>query len=104
MARSEPLIPAARAALELSRRELLVGGALAFGAAALWPGIARSAADPSWLEVARTSPLVYVSPLHSDGKESRCHGEVWFFVDGGDVVLVSRLRGALERLKRPSIV
>ena len=33
------------------------------------------------------SSLVYVSPLHPDGSESRCHGEVWFFVDDGDVVL-----------------
>jgi hypothetical protein len=32
---------------------------------------------------------VYVSPLLKDGSESRCHGEVWFFVDGGDVVLAT---------------
>tara|TARA_B100001123_G_scaffold400212_1_gene485807 strand:- start:1200 stop:1739 length:540 start_codon:yes stop_codon:yes gene_type:complete len=24
------------------------------------------------------SPYVYVSPLRSDGEESRCHGEVWY--------------------------
>jgi hypothetical protein len=42
-------------------------------------------------EVARDalaqSKLAYVSPLHPDGKESRCHGEVWFFEDRGDVVI-----------------
>jgi len=75
--------------LELSRRELLVGGALALGAAALLPRAVFAAAGPSWLEVAKTSPLVYVSPLSKDGKESTCHGEVWFFVDGGDVVLAT---------------
>lgn len=35
------------------------------------------------------SPLVYVSPLKSNGAESRCHGEVWFFHDRGDVVLAT---------------
>jgi len=35
------------------------------------------------------SPLVYVSPLKSDGNESSCHGEVWFFHDHGDVVLAT---------------
>jgi hypothetical protein len=34
------------------------------------------------------SPLVYVSPLRQDGRESRCHGEVWFLWDR-DAVLIS---------------
>lgn len=79
----------ARISPELSRRELLVAGACALGAAALWPRTAFSAGDAAWLEAAKTSPLVYVSPLLSDGSESRCHGEVWFFVDAGDVVLAT---------------
>ncbi len=74
---------------ELSRRELLVAGGCALGAALLWPRAARAAGEAAWLEAARTSPLVYVSPLLKDGSESRCHGEVWFFVDGGDVVLAT---------------
>jgi hypothetical protein len=71
---------------ELSRRALLVGGACTLGAALLWPRKAWAAGEPGWLEAARTSPLVYVSLL-KDGGESRCHGEVWFFLDGSDVVL-----------------
>jgi hypothetical protein len=35
------------------------------------------------------SPLVHISPLKGDGKESTCHGEVWFFHDQGDVVIVT---------------
>jgi len=27
--------------------------------------------------------------LHSDGRESTCHGEVWFFVDEGSVVIAT---------------
>lgn len=35
------------------------------------------------------SPLVYVSPLRSDGSESTCHAEVWFVTDGDDVLIVT---------------
>jgi hypothetical protein len=31
------------------------------------------------------SPLVYVSPLLADGRESTCHGEVWFAWQDGAV-------------------
>jgi hypothetical protein len=34
-----------------------------------------------------TSEYVYVSPLHSDGRESTCHGEVWYAWLDGAVVL-----------------
>ena len=49
----------------------------------------RDGDETAWLAAAKTSPLVYVSPLLASGAESRCHGEVWFFVDGGDVVLAT---------------
>ncbi len=76
----------------LTRRELLVTSACALGTAALWPRSARAADDPAWLAAAKTAPLVYVSPLLANGNESRCHGEVWFFVDGGDVVLATAIK------------
>jgi hypothetical protein len=77
----------------LTRREFVRGATVLLGAAALplplafaaethgLPGITSEALDQS--------PLVYVSPLKSDGAESKCHGEVWFFHDGGDVVLAT---------------
>lgn len=77
----------------LSRRELLRGATILLAAAALpfpralaaeghsLPGITVEALDQS--------PLVYVSPFKSDGSESRCHGEVWFFHDRGDVLLAT---------------
>jgi hypothetical protein len=38
-----------------------------------------------------SSDLVYVSPLRRDGRESRCHGEVWFgWLDGAVVLITSR--------------
>lgn len=35
------------------------------------------------------SGLVYVSPLRSDGRESRCHAEVWFGWIDDSVVLIT---------------
>ncbi len=59
----------------------------------LWPGGALAAprrlaalAD-ALTEALEGSPFVYVSPLRSDGSESRCHGEVWYAWLDGAVVL-----------------
>lgn len=41
------------------------------------------------------SPLVYLSPLRSDGSESTCHGEVWFVLDADELLIVT----AAERWK-----
>jgi hypothetical protein len=71
---------------------LIGSGALA---AAWWlaPPALRAATDytlaSTTVEALRTSPLVYVSPLLRSGAESRCHGEVWFFLDRGGVVVFS---------------
>lgn len=89
MSRSRRIRSEPRGPLELTRRELLVAGGCALGSAVLWPRVGRAAPDSGWLEVAKTSPLAYISPLAKDGSESRCHGEVWFFVDGGDVVIAT---------------
>ena len=35
------------------------------------------------------SKLIYVTPLKSDGEESRCKGEVWFAYDGESVFVVT---------------
>lgn len=62
----------------------------------LWPGAApaaprRRAALPDALgEALEKSPFVYVSPLRSDGSESRCHGEVWYAWLDGTVVINTR--------------
>lgn len=38
----------------------------------------------------RESSYVYVSPLHEDGRESTCHGEIWFaWLDGAVVTTVA---------------
>ena len=79
--------------LQLSRRQLLEAGVLAAGTLAL--GLPARAEESSFalpestLGALKQSPYVYVSPLKSNGGESRCHGEVWYFEDGGDAVLAT---------------
>lgn len=87
MSSSEP------ARLWVSRRALLRGGALALGSLAL--PLRRARAESQELpravrEALATSRFVYISPLRSDGSESRCHGEVWFSYDRGDVLIASQ--------------
>ncbi len=98
----------------VSRRQALKDGGLLLGALALsapLAGLARASSPdgpgaPS-RELLASSPLVYVSPLLADGSESRCHGEVWFFGDGEDVVVATgkdawkarALRGGLDRAR-----
>ncbi len=76
----------------IDRREFL-GRAGAAAVALALPFRLGRAGELALPESTRTalesSPLVYISPLLADGKESRCHGEVWFFFDGGDVVIAT---------------
>ena len=67
----------------IRRRAFIAGAALA--PAALWLPRALAAATPS-LE---TSKLVYLTPLKSDGEESRCKAEIWFGYHAGDVFVVT---------------
>lgn len=77
----------------LTRRELLYGGAAAgLGALALLPARAHAREYSLPEETGSAldqSGLVYISPLRSDGEESRCHGEVWFAHDRGSVLIAT---------------
>jgi hypothetical protein len=77
----------------LDRRRFLVG-ALALAA---WPrrsfaGDPAGAALPeAALAALPRSEFVYVSPLRRDGRESTCHGEVWYgWLDGAVVLVTSK--------------
>jgi hypothetical protein len=75
----------------LDRRRFLIGAGVALGALALprRAGAAAAALPEATRRALESSPLVYVSPLLADGRESSCHGEVWYFADGGDAVLAT---------------
>ncbi len=68
------------------------------GAVGLVSGLATTGARPAraaalpdgTTALLDRSPFVYVSPLRSDGGESRCHAELWFgWIDGAVVVTVA---------------
>ena len=77
----------------LSRRSFL--GAITATTAALLLPRGRLSADEAFAlpDATRTalaeSPLIYLSPLRSDGAESVCHGEVWFVQDGAELLVVT---------------
>jgi hypothetical protein len=85
----------------ISRRELLLSTAagaatLAFTPRLLLAGSSYTLPEPTVMALAK-SPFVYVSPLHASGKESRCHGEAWFFADGHDVVIATAVESWKSR-------
>ena len=67
----------------INRRILVAGTALA--PFALWMRQAFANAA-SALE---TSKLIYLTPIKSDGEESRCKAEIWFCYHGGDIYVVT---------------
>lgn len=90
---------AAASSPSVTRRELL---ALGVGAVATlaWPyrGHALPADVTGLLE---RSGFVYVSPLRSDGAESRCHGEVWYgWLDGRVVLITAKTSWKARALER----
>jgi hypothetical protein len=87
-------------ASELTRRELLQLGA---GAALLlaWPRRAHAALSGDVTALLERSGFVYVSPLKSDGAESRCHGEVWYgWLDGRVVLITAKTSWKAQALAR----
>jgi hypothetical protein len=85
--------PEVAAAERITRRQLIGQGAGALAAGALaalaWPRPARALLAPEVSALLERSGFVYVSPLKSDGSESRCHGEVWYGWLDADVVLIT---------------
>ncbi|MEE3332379.1 MAG: hypothetical protein VX246_16040 [Myxococcota bacterium] len=72
----------------LCRRQLLES-ALALSAALLLPARRSAAADGAVQSAVAESPLIYLSPICSDGKESACQAEVWFGSDADELFIVT---------------
>jgi len=82
------------------------------GSALLWPAFRAGAQeapaqaapkpiDPKLRKALETSQFVYVSPINSNGRESRCHGEVWFgFIDDSVVLITSTQSWKVRALVR----
>ena len=70
----------------ITRRTLLKTSAVA-AALPLLPAVVR--AETSWQAAAETSPLIYLTPIQSNGAESRCQAEIWFASFGGAMFVVT---------------
>ena len=72
-----------------TRRDLVVGLAIV----PTIPILARTAfavdAESTPSDKLETSPLVYITPIKSNGEESRCKAEIWFSHHEGDVFVVT---------------
>lgn len=96
-----------RAPQRITRRELIELGAATLVALA-WPPRSSAALGSDVTGLLERSEFVYVSPLKSDGSESRCHGEVWYGWLDTDVVLITsrtswKARALARRLERARI-
>jgi len=69
---------------------VVVGGGALLGLLPLTPtrahATATGALNAATRKATEESPLIYVSPLQSDGSESHCHAEIWFARDSGSKV------------------
>ena len=74
--------------LDLSRRSFL-HSSVVLSAGLVLPVRAFADSHAGLKDAVAKSPLVYISPLKSDGSESQCHGEVWFVADGDDLLVVT---------------
>ena len=72
-----------------TRRDLVLGLAIAPAI----PLLARTAfgeeAEATPSDKLETSQLVYITPIKSNGEESRCKAEIWFSHHDGDVFVVT---------------
>jgi hypothetical protein len=81
--------------IPLSRRNFLEGAVALSGALLLPAGFARAqdgkfqVSDVAQAAI-ESSPLIYITPIRSDGSESACHGEVWFVPEGQDLLVVTK--------------
>jgi hypothetical protein len=71
-----------------TRRKSLATGLVLLAGGALGP-LGRQARAQSLEQAIEESDLIYLTPLKSDGSESRCQGEVWFARHEADLFVVT---------------
>jgi hypothetical protein len=76
----------------LNRREALKLGAAAVCGVLLPPRLLAAETEgrgPALDEALAESDLIYVTPLHADGRESTCQAEIWYVAEGRDAYVVT---------------
>ncbi len=72
----------------LSRRNLILAGCSVL-VTGLSTRASLAAKRPTLQESISASDLIYITPIRSDGRESRCQAEIWFVPDGPDMYVVT---------------
>ena len=74
-----------------TRREVLIssGGLLVVSGLPTVGAAEKHTLTEATTRLLETSGYVYISPLRSNGSESKCHGEVWFLWDTDSVLIVT---------------
>ena len=72
----------------ISRRDVLKFSCVAFATTPLSLRAAAGLPDSTQKSLA-SSKTIYITPLKKGGVESKCHAEVWFAYDGGDIFVVT---------------
>ena len=75
--------------MSLNRREALKGTALLLLSTSIGGRQAIAAESPA-IGFLDKSALIYLSPFRSNGKESKCHGEVWFVHHNNEIYVVTQ--------------
>jgi len=75
----------------ITRRSLLKYSLAAPVAASLVPGSSVFAQD-SLKNAINSSSLIYLTPIQSNGKESRCQAEVWYVYDKVDMYVCTSMK------------
>lgn len=75
--------------MSINRRELLTQGIALFTTSLILPtqSVAKESIAASAL---KKSALIYLSPILSNGAESKCHGEVWFVYHDEEIIVVTQ--------------
>ena len=72
-----------------TRRDLVLGLAIAPTIPILARTVFAEEAEATPSDKLETSQLVYITPIKSNGEESRCKAEIWFSHHEGDVFVVT---------------
>jgi len=72
-----------------TRRDLLAGLVLAPTIPLFARRVLAAEKSDGLPDALSTSPLVYITPIKSNGEESRCKAEIWFAHDAGKVYVVT---------------
>lgn len=75
--------------MSVHRRQFLLSGLSLAVTATTAPPFAWAKQSPA-VAALEKSQLIYLTPIVSGGKESACHGEVWFVTHQGDVFVVTK--------------